>query len=155
MVSNSVSLNSASSNSMIFECTALFQAAVYDRLSANIALDNLVTSIYDAPPDTAMLPYISFGQTRSSHNDTKSFRGVVLSFEIIVWSSRPGQMQAKNIMAAVDTCLHQTPLLVEGFDIIGFRLDQSLVEKKPATAKNPAMTQGKMTYRVSLFEALD
>jgi len=127
------------------------QAAVFTRLSANLDLSSKVTAVYDAPTDGAAFPYIAFGDTRFAAQDSKSSRGGMVQFNIDIWSAKRGQMQAKELMALVDAALHSTPLVVAGCDLIGLRLERSLVREEQSGRSGPRLTRGQLGYRVLLF----
>lgn len=98
------------------------QEAVFALLSADTTLGLRVTGVYDQPPKNAQYPYVSMGDTAIQTADLKDRAGTRVSFDIVVWSKESSQMETKELMADVDTVLHQSSPQVSGFDLLNIRL---------------------------------
>lgn len=126
------------------------QEAVYNKLTADTDLNALVTAIYDEPPSGAVMPYIAQGDTSTALSDTKTEYGMSVTFTIEVWSDEASQMQTKEIMAVVDTVLHDQPLTIPGFHLSFLYHEKSTVERK--TEETSVYHYGKLTYLARLYK---
>jgi len=127
------------------------QEAVFAALSADADLGARITGLYDRPPEGAIAPYISFGDTSIDPYDTKTIGGTRIRFDISVWTSGSGQMDAKEIMALVDAVLHDSLPEVSGFDLVSLRLASARVTHDDSDAA--ALTEGRISYQAVLFKA--
>ena len=91
-------------------------------LSADTTIGLKTTGIYDQPPQNAQYPYISMGDTAIQPADLKDRAGTRVSFDIVVWSNEPSQMETKELMADVDMAFHQSSPQLPGFDLLDIRL---------------------------------
>ncbi|UTW56188.1 DUF3168 domain-containing protein [Kordiimonas sp. SCSIO 12610] len=129
------------------------QVAVYDALMADSDLSARITGIYDEPPAGARMPYIAFGDTSITVADTKTLEGSTVDFDVSVWSGDMGQMEAKEIMALVDSILHTADLHIQGQDLVYLRLQNAgVVRQFRATG---SLYRGRLSYRARLFNKTD
>jgi hypothetical protein len=132
---------------------AALQVAVYDALVADSDLSARVTAIYDEPPAGARMPYIAFGDTSITSADTKTLAGSTVDFDVSVWSGEASQMEAKEIMAVVDSILHTADLNITGQDLVYLRLQNAgVVRQFRATG---SLYRGRLSYRARLFNKPD
>jgi hypothetical protein len=128
---------------------AAMQSAVYDVLVADSDLSARVTGVYDEPPAGARMPYIAFGDTSITNADTKTQGGSTVDFDVSVWSGEASQMEAKEIMAIVDSILHTADLNIVGQDLVYLRLQNAgVVRQFRATG---SLYRGRLSYRARLF----
>lgn len=102
---------------MSYGVGAALQAAVYQRLMADSALDALVGSaIYDAvPPGTVTGTYVSLGPEDARDRSDKTGRGAEHDFVVSVVTDAAGFQLAKAVAAAVsDTLVDATLVLARG-----------------------------------------
>ncbi len=94
------------------------QKAVYERLAGDAALAALVAArIYDNPPGDTGFPYLTLGE-----NETRAWPGGRehrLTFH--VFSRGGGRAEAKRLMDAVETALHDAALALEGHALVILR----------------------------------
>ncbi len=92
---------------MSYGVAAALQAAVYQRLTTDTAVTNLVGSnIYDdVPPGTLPDTYVSLGLEDVRDRSDKSGRGAVHFLTISVVSDAAGFQTAKTIAAAINDAL--------------------------------------------------
>lgn len=94
------------------------QKAVYERLAGDAALAALVAArIHDNPPGDTGFPYLTLGE-----NETRAWPGGRehrLTFH--VFSRGGGRAEAKRLMDAVETALHDAALALEGHALVNLR----------------------------------
>lgn len=99
---------------MSYAITAALQVAVYDTLSANVALVALVEGIYDAPPGSGGTPpvgtYITLGDEEAKDRSSGSHSGTTLDFEVNIHSDFAGFSAAKAVAAEVVNSLASADL---------------------------------------------
>jgi len=125
---------------------AALQEAVYAALIANSDLTTKVTGVYDEPPIGARMPYISFGDTSLSNADTKSEAGMIIDFDVSVWSGEESQMQAKELMALVDADLHTADLNIDGHGLAYLRLQNAGVTRQ--YRPTGSLYRGRLSYQI-------
>jgi len=90
------------------------QKAVFQKLTSDSILINLVTATFDRPPQTQLFPYITLGESIVKDWSTKTTNGCEQQFIIRVWSREGGLKQAEVIMDRIHTVLHDASLAVDG-----------------------------------------
>ncbi len=106
---------------MSYGAAAALQAAVYQRLMADTALDALVGSaIYDAvPPGTALGTYVSLGPEVVRDASSQTERGAVHEFSVSVVTDAAGFQNAKAVAAAVSDALTGATLVLARGHLVG------------------------------------
>jgi len=99
---------------MSYGSAAALQAAVYQRLIADAALQALVgDAIYDAvPPGTATGTYVSLGPEDVRDASDKTGDGAMHDFVVSVVTDEAGFATAKAVAAAVSDALVDAPLVL-------------------------------------------
>lgn len=106
---------------MSYGAAAALQAAIYQRLMADTALDALVGSaIYDAaPPGTALGTYVSLGPEVVRDASSQTERGAVHEFTVSVVTDAAGFQNAKAVAAAVSDALTGATLVLARGHLVG------------------------------------
>lgn len=125
------------------------QEAVFSLLSADTTLGLKLTGIYDQPPQNTRPPYISMGDTSVQPAEMKDRAGNRISFDIMIWSGEPSQMEAKELMADVNAVLHQSKPPIDGFDLVDMRLVSANVVRQFTEAGG--LYRGRMNYSALVF----
>jgi hypothetical protein len=120
--------------------SADLQAAVYQRLAADVALAGLIDgAIFDAPPDGprgADAPdHLLIGEERIRPNDSMTSRGALHDFSVTVHSARDGFERAKRIAAAVCESLVDAELDLVGGRVVALRFLRATAERGRAPDK--------------------
>ena len=99
---------------MSYAVSAALQAAVYQALTADTALDALVSgAIYDQlPPGTPPDTYVILGPESARDRSDKTGRGAEHEFAVTVVSKLTGFQAAKEIAGAVSDVLDNPPLIL-------------------------------------------
>lgn len=63
--------------------------------------------IYDAPPPSPTLPYITIGPADALSNDAQCINGDEITQQLDVWSTEPGDAECKTICGRVRTLLRR------------------------------------------------
>lgn len=106
---------------MSYGVAAALQAAIYQRLMADSALDALIGSaIYDAvPPGTTPGTYISIGPEVVRDASTQTGRGAHHEFSVSVVTDEAGFQKAKAVAAAVSDALTGAALVLARGRLVG------------------------------------
>lgn len=125
---------------MSYIYSAGLQAAIYQRLVADPGLAALVgAEIHDAPLElgrAATAPdHVTLGEEQVRANDTKTSRGALHDFSVVVHSGRDGFSSAKAIAGAVCAALVDAPLDLERGRLVALRFLRAKAERGPAPEK--------------------
>lgn len=106
---------------MSYGVGAALQAAIFQRLSADTALDALVgEAIYDAvPPGTVSGTYVSLGPEEARDRSDMTGRGAEHDFVISVVTDAAGFQTAKAVAAAISDVLIDAPLVLGRGSLVG------------------------------------
>ncbi|MEC1428869.1 DUF3168 domain-containing protein [Bacillus sonorensis] len=92
------------------------QKAIYERLSSDIALNEIITGVYDNPDKNTPFPYVNIGEDTSVPFETKVTFGENITTVIHAWSrAEDGKREAKEILSLAMQALTKAPLEVTGF----------------------------------------
>ena len=126
------------------------QMAIFDALKGDDTLGFLLAGVYDEAPVGARYPYVSMGETSFRDGSLKTTSGVQVTFNLFVWSAEASQMEAKELMAAVETSLEEAEMTVPGFDLVTLRLDSANVIRQWSEAGS--LYRGRLSYSALLYE---
>lgn len=106
---------------MSYGAAAALQAAIYQRLKADTALDALVGgAIFDAaPPGAAGGTYVSIGPEVVRDASTKTERGAEHEFSVSVVTDAAGFQAAKAAAVAVSDALTGATLVLARGNLVG------------------------------------
>ncbi len=106
---------------MSYGVAAALQAAIYQRLMADTALEALVGgAIYDAvPPGTAVGTYVSIGPEVVRDASAQAVRGAFHEFSVSVVTDEAGFQNAKSVAAAVSDALTGATLIMARGRLVG------------------------------------
>jgi hypothetical protein len=106
---------------MSYGASAALQAALYQRLMADVTLDTLVgDAIYDAvPPGTVTGTYVSLGPEDARDASDQVGRGAVHEFVVSVVTDQAGFQAAKAVAAAVSDALTGAVLVLARGRLVG------------------------------------
>jgi hypothetical protein len=106
---------------MSYGAAAALQAAIYQQLVADAALDTLVSgAIYDSiPPGTVTGTYVSIGPEDVRDASDQTGRGAFHEFTVSVVTDQAGFQQAKAVAAAVSDALTGATLVMARGHLVG------------------------------------
>ncbi len=106
---------------MSYGAAAALQAAIYQRLTADGALDALVGgAIYDSvPPDVAAGTYVSIGPEDVRDASDQTGRGALHEFVVSVVTDQAGFQHAKAAAAAVSDALTGATMVLSRGRLVG------------------------------------
>lgn len=109
------------------------QAAIYTKLTGTTAVSDLVDGrIYDDVPDNLdSFPYVTVGDDTLTRWDTDDSNGFEAILNIHVWSRYRGRKETKEIQKAIYDALHNTTLVVSGYDTIVIQQQSALTLLDP------------------------
>ncbi len=116
---------------MSYGMSGALQAAVFEALSADVALGALVGSaIYDAVP-TGSLPdlYVQLGSETVSDASDGSGAGAEHRFAVSVITAQPGFAAAKAVAGAVSDVLHDADLELSRGRLVLLRFERANVRR--------------------------
>ncbi|WP_262694481.1 DUF3168 domain-containing protein [Kordiimonas aquimaris] len=126
------------------------QEVVFAALTSDITLSQRVHGIYDQPITDAAFPYVAMGETSIAPGLVKDRVGARITFEIIVWSNEPSQMEAKELMAIVDNVFVGGELETLAFDLLQIRLQNASVVRQ--FNEEGSLYRGRMSYTAQVYE---
>jgi hypothetical protein len=104
----------------------VLQAAVVAALLDDAAVAALVDArVYDAPPRNAAFPYVALGPAGVTDWSTGTEAGAEHALAITVWSRERGKRACHEILAAVETALHDADLTLDGYALVNLRFERS------------------------------
>lgn len=120
------------------------QSAVYEKLSADVALSEFVSGIYDQVPSEVDFPYVTIGEGVHTEFDTASTSGCDATISLHSWSRYKGRKEIKQIQGAIYDALHNSPLEYDGFIFRGVTWvsSQSFIDADGLTR------HGEQTFRI-------
>ena len=104
------------------------QKSLYETLTGDSALMNLVGGIYDRVPDDADFPYVTLGEMRGRDWSCKTFSGMQYDIQIHVWSREGGRKECAQSMERIHALLHEQSPAVEGQECIVLRFVSSDIQ---------------------------
>lgn len=109
------------------------------------ALDTgLSCEVYDAVPQDAAYPYVTLDTTAVDNDDYLRGRRDLRFVYLTVWSQQRGQQEVMEIMADIDTALHEKPLTLDTGRVISVRVDRKRTNREP----DNETFMGQVTLRV-------
>ena len=115
------------------------QQALFARLNAELSCP-----IYDGAPLDAPKPYVSIDSEVVANSDFLASRRDTRLFYLSVWSAKQGQAEVKQVMAEIDTALHERPMPLETGRVISVRVDRKQSNREP----DGVTYQGAVTLRI-------
>lgn len=100
---------------MAADPTLLVQKAIFEKLSADATLANLIEGIFDHVPQGTSEPYVTIGNSTQVPFDTHESAGMDETHTIHTWAKGSGSKNCREIMAEVYRILHDSSLTVVGF----------------------------------------
>ncbi len=99
------------------------QRGVYQTLAADVSLIALLGGprIYDKPPQAAAFPYLSIGQSVVQDWSTGTEDGAEHLLTLHVWSRANGKKQVFELMAAIETALHDRAIALGDHHLVNLR----------------------------------
>jgi hypothetical protein len=90
------------------------QKAVVARLKAHSGVAALIAGrVYDRAPEGVAFPYVSIGPAFVTPFDAQAMRGTEVVLQLDVWSRKPGAVECRQIMAAINAALHWHDLALD------------------------------------------
>jgi hypothetical protein len=116
---------------MAVHISNLLQKRLYEILTQDLELMELVTGVFDVVPDEQSFPFIMIGKDTLNDFGSHSTSGFEGSCDVDVYSQAHGLKEAKEIASKVYTLLHEIDLALEGFPTLSFRCDMLDIFKEP------------------------
>lgn len=110
------------------------QKAIHSELTANAAVIALLggTKVFDDVPRGADAPYVTFGLTSVRDWGTSDQDGEEHILTLHVWSDATGRREAREIVGALRTALHDRPLTLDGHRLINMRQEFADTRREPS-----------------------
>lgn len=137
---------------MSYALSAPLQEAVYARLMADGALDDLVAgAIYDAlPPGTPPVLYVVLGPEKVKDRSDQTGRGALHDFTVSVVTEGQGFAAVKAAAGAVSDALLGTPLGLARGTLVSL----DFLTAKAARVSSGALRQIDLTFRARVEDDL-
>lgn len=113
---------------------ALLQA-IHQRLSGDAALAAIIGSdgIRDRLLPRAVLPCIVFGDMETRDFSTSTEEGEEHFLTLEIWSDGGGRREGQRIASLVHDLLHDAPLVLDGFSLVGLLQTSLRTRREPKT----------------------
>ncbi len=95
--------------------------AIYQKLTEDVTLAELIAGVFDRPPQGQEYPYITIGESATSDWSTLTTSGVEHRIDLHVWSREGGRKQTESIMERAHTLLHDGSLTIDGHSLVLMR----------------------------------
>lgn len=121
------------------------QSAVYARLKTDARVKAALgdpARIFDSPPEDAVFPYLTLGESRVGDWAGVS-GGQEHELRFYAYSQYGGRREVKRIISAVYDAIHETRFDVPGFHLVNMRYVFADVLRR----REPDTYQGVMRYR--------
>lgn len=99
------------------------QAAVYGRLTGDLALMAKITGVYDDVPQDIVFPYVTIGDATALPWRTQSRYGEESTITLHIWSRYEGYKEALEIMEDLNRLLADQSFSVTGWDVCSTYFD--------------------------------
>lgn len=98
------------------------QKAIFERLSADTGVVALVAArLFDNVPGDVSFPYLTLGEAQVDDWGAGDAEGCEHFLSLHAFSRAGGRAEAKSIMGAVHSALHDAGLTLEGYRLINLR----------------------------------
>ena len=103
------------------------QKAIYQKLTGDAGLQNLISGVFDRPPQGQAYPYITIGQAVINDWSTKTTIGSEQRLDIHIWSREGGKKQVETIAEKIHSLLHLVDMSVDGQTLVMMRFMSSSI----------------------------
>ncbi|MFO0389890.1 MAG: DUF3168 domain-containing protein [Alphaproteobacteria bacterium] len=125
------------------------QKAIYELLTGDTALMNLITGVHDKVPENAQFPYVMIGDIACADWASKTTSGMECNALLTVYSREGGRRQAMQIMERLYALMHDADMGVDNHTLVMMRFASSAI-----TLESDGETyRGMMRYKVLLQSA--
>ena len=109
---------------MPFPVAADLNRAVLAALAADAGMTALLGAgrVHDRPPQSAVYPYVTLGDTEVRNWSTQTSSGLEHRLTLHAWSRQPGQLQAQQIVQRMHDLLELAPLVLDGHALVNLRV---------------------------------
>jgi hypothetical protein len=94
------------------------QKSIYQTLTADPDLMEVITGVFDHVPQGQDYPYINIGEDTSIEWDTDTELGSESTLTVHVWSREYGRRQVKEIMEQIYDILHRAEIELETLHLV-------------------------------------
>lgn len=95
------------------------QKAIYEALSADVALNAVITGVFDNVPDGYdSFPFVTIGEDVFTQWDTDRKTGFSASVTIHSWSRFKGHKETKTVQSLIYDVLHNAEFSYTGYDSV-------------------------------------
>ena len=101
--------------------------AIYNRLTADPALTDDVTGVYDHVPEGTAFPYITIGNVTVSRWGAHDRFGARSTVTVHVWSAFLGREEVSRLVDHLMRLLDHQPLTIDGHATVSVRHEQTVM----------------------------
>lgn len=107
------------------------QKAIYDALTGDATLMNLISGVYDFVPQGTAFPYVTIGEDTLSDWGSHTFDGADSTVTLHSWAQGASRKAVKEVMAEIYRILHKGTISVTGFSVVLIRFEFSEASLDP------------------------
>jgi len=105
------------------------QTAIYDAVSGDAAVSDLVATVVDFGPTAAdassIYPYVAIGDVIFGEMDTDTTNGFDAVLRVHTWTNTGSAKLCRDIQGAIYDVLHNGDLTIPGFNVINIYREDS------------------------------
>lgn len=125
------------------------QKAIYELLTGDTTLMNLITGVHDKVPENAQFPYVMIGDITCADWASKTTSGMECTMLLTIYSREGGRRQATQIMERLYALMHDANMDVDNHTLVMMRFASSAI----VLESDGETYRGMMRYRVLLQSA--
>lgn len=107
------------------------QRACFARMSADEALDAMVSGVFDEVPEEAEFPYVTLGEAIEAPDNAHDSYGAKTAVAFHIWSDYRGYLEANTIGSHLQSLFDHQPLEIEGHRLVAMRFRQQTPMRDP------------------------
>lgn len=119
----------------------VIQPALYNKLTSDGVLMGMITGVYDAPPQNAVMPYVTIGAGTANTLSQLVSQISECQLELRVWTAGAGRKTALAVLNRLHGLLHQGSLTLSGLTLMSMQCTQAETAIDPANDRTEGTLQ--------------
>lgn len=107
------------------------QQALYTKLTSDGVLMGMISGVYDAPPQQAVVPYVVIGDGQASVEPCTTYDVTECQMEIQVWTTASGRKASLAILSRIHGLLHQGNISISGGTLVRIVVSRGETQVEP------------------------
>ena len=124
------------------------QRSLHTKLSGDAVLMGLISGVYDAVPQHAVMPYLVIGDGTCSAMPAEGITLSQLHLQLEVWALASGRKTVLTILNRLHALLHFGTLTLNGYQLVMLHCMQSETE----IMEDASFIRGRLLVRISVAD---